>query len=62
MFLSAPLTLVIHLRSQLSVSLISDEIREAPNDLGNLDEDGLLTVSGRDGGHGNQSREQLDGH
>src|SRR5215831_5553567 len=44
-FLSAPVTLGDHLRSQLSVSLISDEIREAAETIiGNLDEDGYLTA------------------
>src|SRR5882762_4214781 len=62
MFLSAPLTLVDHLRSQLSVSLISDEIREAAEMIiGNLDEDGYLTASLDEmAAMGDQSREQLD--
>ncbi len=47
-FLSAPLTLADHLRSQLSVSLLSDEIRDAAETIiGNLDEDGYLTASAR---------------
>jgi RNA polymerase sigma-54 factor len=44
-FLSAPVTLGDHLRSQLSVSVISDEIRNAAESvIGNLDEDGYLTA------------------
>src|SRR5438477_444908 len=42
-FLSAPVTLGDHLRSQLSVSLISDQVRTAAESIiGNLDEDGYL--------------------
>jgi RNA polymerase sigma-54 factor len=45
-FLSAPVTLGDHLRSQLSVSLISDRIRNAAESIiGNLDEDGYLSAS-----------------
>src|SRR5579871_3660863 len=45
-FLSAPLTLGDHLRSQLSVSLISDRIRNAAESIiGNLDDDGYLSAS-----------------
>jgi RNA polymerase sigma-54 factor len=45
-FLSAPVTLGDHLRSQLSVSVISEEIRNAAESIiGNLDEDGYLTAS-----------------
>ena len=45
-FLSTPLTLGDHLRSQLSVSLVSDAIREAAESIiGNLDEDGYLFAS-----------------
>lgn len=45
-FLSQPQTLPDHLRSQLSVSLISDHVREAAEAvIGNLDEDGYLTAS-----------------
>src|SRR5215469_10172635 len=45
-FLSAPVTLGDHLRSQLSVSLISDDIRNAAESIiGNLDEDGYLSAS-----------------
>jgi len=45
-FLSAPVTLGDHLRSQLSVSLISDQIRDAAESIiGNLDEDGYLSAS-----------------
>src|SRR5689334_22031561 len=45
-FLTAPLTLGDHLRSQLSVSLLSDDVRDAAETIiGNLDEDGYLTAS-----------------
>jgi RNA polymerase sigma-54 factor len=44
-FLSAPLTLGDHLRSQLSVSVLSEDIRDAAETvIGNLDEDGYLTA------------------
>jgi len=45
-FLSSPVTLGDHLRSQLSVSLISDSVRDAAESIiGNLDEDGYLSAS-----------------
>jgi RNA polymerase sigma-54 factor len=45
-FLSAPVTLGDYLRSQLSVTVISDELRSAAESIiGNLDEDGYLTAS-----------------
>jgi RNA polymerase sigma-54 factor len=45
-FLSAPVTLADHLRSQLSVSLISDDLRDAAESIiGNLDEDGYVSAS-----------------
>src|ERR1035441_5510370 len=45
-FLSAPMTLGDHLRSQLSVSLASEGVRDAAESIiGNLDEDGYLTAS-----------------
>src|SRR5450631_3528677 len=45
-FLSAPVTLGDHLRSQLSVSVISEDVRNAAESIiGNLDEDGYLTAS-----------------
>lgn len=45
-FLSAPVTLPDHLRQQLSVSLLSDRIRDAAESIiGNLDEDGYLIAS-----------------
>src|SRR5215831_18687478 len=45
-FLSAPVTLGDHLRSQLSVSLVSEDVRNAAESIiGNLDEDGYLTAS-----------------
>jgi RNA polymerase sigma-54 factor len=45
-FLSAPVTLGDYLRSQLSVSLVSDDVRDAAESvIGNLDEDGYLSAS-----------------
>ena len=45
-FLSAPQTLPDYLRSQLSVSLIDDETRDAAESIiGNLDEDGYLLAT-----------------
>ena len=45
-FLSAPVTLGDYLRSQLSVSVISGEIRDAADSIiGNLDEDGYVSAS-----------------
>ncbi len=45
-FLSAPVTLPDHLRQQLSVSLLSDGVRDAAESIiGNLDEDGYLIAS-----------------
>jgi RNA polymerase sigma-54 factor len=45
-FLSQPVTLPDHLRQQLSVSLLSDDVREAAESvIGNLDEDGYLIAS-----------------
>ncbi len=45
-FLSAPVTLGDYLRSQLSVSLISDDVRRAAESIiGNLDEDGYVSAS-----------------
>jgi RNA polymerase sigma-54 factor len=45
-FLTAPITLGDHLRSQLSVSLASDDVRDAAESIiGNLDEDGYLSAS-----------------
>ncbi len=45
-FLSTPLTLGDYLRSQLSVSLVSDAVRDAAESIiGNLDEDGYLFAS-----------------
>src|SRR3954469_26037082 len=44
-FLSSPVTLGDHLRSQLSVSVISDQARDAAESIiGNLDEDGYLAA------------------
>jgi len=45
-FLSSPVTLGDHLRSQLSVSIIKDDVRDAAESIiGNLDEDGYLSAS-----------------
>jgi RNA polymerase sigma-54 factor len=45
-FLSSPVTLGDYLRSQLSVSIISDDARDAAESIiGNLDEDGYLSAS-----------------
>jgi RNA polymerase sigma-54 factor len=45
-FLSAPVTLGDYLRQQLSVSIISDRVRNAAESIiGNLDEDGYLSAS-----------------
>jgi RNA polymerase sigma-54 factor len=44
-FLSSPITLSDHLQSQLSVSLLSEAVREAANSIiGNLEESGYLTT------------------
>src|SRR5215469_9065933 len=45
-FLSAPVTLGDHLRSQLSVSVMPEAVRDAAESIiGNLDEDGYLSAS-----------------
>jgi RNA polymerase sigma-54 factor len=45
-FLSAPVTLGDHLRQQLSVSVMPDDVRDAAESIiGNLDEDGYLSAS-----------------
>ena len=45
-FLSAPVTLADHLRSQLSVLVLSDNLRDCADlIIGNLDENGYLTAS-----------------
>src|SRR5690348_2245274 len=45
-FLSAPVTLADHLHSQLSVSVLSEDVRDAAESIiGNLDEDGYLSAS-----------------
>lgn len=44
-FLSAPITLGDHLRSQLSISLLPDDLRDAAESIiGNLNEDGYVTA------------------
>ena len=61
-FLSQPVTLPDHLRQQLSVSLLSDEARDAAESIiGNLDEDGYL-ISSLDeiAVLGNHKREDVD--
>jgi len=61
-FLTAPLTLGDHLRSQLSVSLLSDELRDAAETIiGNLDEDGYLMASLEEvAALGNHTLEQIE--
>jgi len=61
-FLSAPTTLGDHLRSQLSVSLLSDDIRSAAETIiGNLDEDGYITASLDEiAAMGEHTKEQID--
>ena len=45
-FLSSPVTLADHLHSQLSVSVLSEDVRDAAESIiGNLDEDGYLSAS-----------------
>ncbi len=45
-FLSAPVTLGQHLREQLSVTVMDEEVRDAAESIiGNLDEDGYLSAS-----------------
>jgi len=45
-FLSSPVTLADHLQSQLSVLVMSEEVRDAAdNIIGNLDENGYLTAT-----------------
>jgi len=45
-FLSSPVTLADHLHSQLSVLVMSDEVRDAAdNIIGNIDENGYLTAT-----------------
>ena len=60
-FLSQPLTLPDHLRSQLSVSIISDDIRDAAESIiGNLNEDGYLIASLDEiAAMGDHSREEI---
>jgi RNA polymerase sigma-54 factor len=61
-FLSAPVTLADHLHSQLSVSLLSDDIRDAAESIiGNLDEDGYLSASLEEiAGMGDHTPEQIE--
>ncbi len=61
-FLSQPVTLPDHLRSQLSVSLISDDVRDAAESIiGNLDEDGYLIASLDEIAHiGSHSRAEVE--
>ncbi|HUE23324.1 MAG TPA: RNA polymerase factor sigma-54 [Bryobacteraceae bacterium] len=61
-FLSAPVTLGDHLHSQLSVSVLSEEIRDAAESIiGNLDEDGYLSASLEEiAGMGDHTAEQIE--
>ena len=61
-FLSAPVTLADHLHSQLSVSIISDEVRDAAESIiGNLDEDGYLSASLEEiAGMGDHTLEEIE--
>ena len=61
-FLSSPVTLGDHLHSQLSVSLLSDDIRDAAESIiGNLDEDGYLSASLEEiAGMGDHTPEQIE--
>src|SRR6476469_1089982 len=61
-FLSQPQTLGDHLRSQLSVSLLPDDVRDAAETIiGNLDEDGYLTASLEEiAAMGDHSKEQIE--
>jgi RNA polymerase sigma-54 factor len=61
-FLSAPVTLGDHLRSQLSVCVLSDDVRDAAESIiGNLDEDGYLTASLEEiAGMGDHTAEQIE--
>ena len=61
-FLSAPVTLTDHLHSQLSVSVLSDDIRDAAESIiGNLDEDGYLSASLEEiAGMGDHTPEEIE--
>ena len=61
-FLSAPVTLADHLHSQLSVSVLSDDVRDAAESIiGNLDEDGYLSASLEEiAGMGDHTPEQME--
>jgi len=61
-FLSAPVTLGDHLHSQLSVSVLSEEIRDAAESIiGNLDEDGYLSASLEEiAGMGDHTAQQIE--
>ncbi len=61
-FLSQPQTLPDYLRSQLSVSLIDDDTRDAAESIiGNLDDDGYLTASLDEmAGYGDHDRGVMD--
>ncbi len=61
-FLSSPVTLGDHLHSQLSVSLMPEDIRDAAESIiGNLDEDGYLSASLDEiAGMGDHTPEQIE--
>jgi RNA polymerase sigma-54 factor len=61
-FLSSPVTLCDHLRSQLSISLVSGGLRDAAEFIiGNLDEDGYLSASLEEiAALGDHTREELE--
>jgi RNA polymerase sigma-54 factor len=61
-FLSAPVTLGDYLHSQLSVCLLSDDVRDAAESIiGNLDEDGYLSASLEEiAGMGDHTAEEIE--
>ncbi len=61
-FLSQPVTLPDHLRSQLSVMVLDEGVRDAAESIiGNLDEDGYITATLEEIADGGQhTREQVD--
>src|SRR5580698_6549074 len=61
-FLSSPVTLADHLHSQLAVLVMSEDVRDAAdNIIGNLDEDGYLSASLEEiAGMGDHTPEQIE--